>query len=134
MNKVCSRCKEEKPVEAFSKLKQAKDGLRHACRECLSKDYYDNLESRRATIRNSTLKYRYGITQEEYEEIFNKQEGRCSICDKTSNRYLTNNLDIDHDHNTGKVRGLLCNNCNRGIGHLQEDVNILRKAIEYLKE
>lgn len=70
---------------------------------------------------------KYGITPEFRDELFCKQKGRCAICDRKRK------LSIDHCHQTGRVRGLLCGNCNRGIGLLDESPKILDSAKEYLK-
>lgn len=78
-----------------------------------------------------TLKHRYNITPEDYERMYEEQGGVCAICGgpQASDK---KRFDIDHDHTTGEVRGLLCNNCNRGLGHLQDSVPLLKKAVEYL--
>lgn len=81
--------------------------------------------------RNSAyqIKFNYGLEPEEYEKMWNKQEEKCAICGRKSKKLLS----VDHDHDTGKVRALLCNACNLGLGNFREDKNILRKAIEYLE-
>lgn len=71
----------------------------------------------------------YGITKEFALELHNKQDGKCAICGKREKR-----LCIDHDHVTGKVRGLLCHGCNLGIGNLQDNPEILTKAAKYLRK
>jgi hypothetical protein len=79
---------------------------------------------------------RIGITLDEYEEMFENQRGKCGICgngEKMKLRGKIASLAIDHCHDTGKIRGLLCNNCNRGLGFLNDDVKLLEKAILYLK-
>jgi hypothetical protein len=91
---------------------------------------YDKNNSKRKKY--SHIKRDFGITENEYDLIFAKQEGKCAICGKHQNEFKTP-LGIDHDHETGKVRGLLCFNCNTGIGKLKDDITILEKAIEYLK-
>lgn len=78
--------------------------------------------------RHHVLKSRYGITMEDYYQMLAHQENRCAIC----NIEATKTLDVDHCHETGKVRGLLCNNCNRGIGHLKDNSEMLRKAADYI--
>jgi Recombination endonuclease VII len=82
--------------------------------------------------RKRTLKIR-GIREEDFNEMFKQQNGKCAICGTHQND-LNKFLCIDHSHKTNKIRGLLCNNCNRGIGHLKDDINILLKAIDYLKQ
>lgn len=74
----------------------------------------------------------YGITEEEYYIIFNNQNGCCKIC-KTHQNKLKSSLHIDHNHNTGKVRGLLCGKCNQGLGFFYDNIDLMEKAIEYLK-
>lgn len=80
------------------------------------------------TRRKYILKYRYGITPETFNEMFLQQDGKCAICGVEYHA----TLHIDHCHTTGKVRGLLCNNCNRGLGHFKDSKEILMKAKEYL--
>lgn len=84
----------------------------------------------RQTRRTTILKNRYGITEDDYFKMFEKQSGSCAICKNPSS---IQHLDIDHNYDTGRVRGLLCNNCNRGLEHLQDSVLILESAISYLK-
>jgi hypothetical protein len=77
------------------------------------------------------LKKKYGITANEYDEMFNKQSGRCAICGKQQ-KDESIALSIDHDHKTGAIRGLLCFGCNSGIGRFNDDISMLKKAIDYL--
>jgi len=76
---------------------------------------------------------------EAYEEMFANQEGICAICGKDetdigANSDKTRMLSIDHNHETGEIRGLLCNNCNRGLGGFLDNIESLYNAIEYLKK
>lgn len=78
-----------------------------------------------------------GITLEEYNKLLEEQDNKCKIClkEETCINIKTNkvqHLCVDHSHATGKVRGLLCTNCNRAIGFLQEDTEFLKRAIEYI--
>ena len=86
------------------------------------------LEEEKARHRRNGIK-KYGITENDYLKMFEKQKGVCSICSKPQ---LTKRLYIDHNHTTGKIRGLLCENCNRGLGMFKDDKNILLSAIGYL--
>jgi hypothetical protein len=72
----------------------------------------------------------YGISTEQYEQMLIDQNGVCYICNKKPSNKRA--LDIDHDHDTGKVRGLLCSNHNRAIGLFNDNINLLARAIEYL--
>ena len=87
--------------------------------------------------RDLKLKIRYGITPEQYVELFSNQNGRCDICGQpeTAQNPTTKKvqkLAVDHCHLTGKVRGLLCQDCNRGIAKFHENIDSLKKAIAYL--
>ena len=79
------------------------------------------------------LKRKYNITQEQYDELYNKQNGCCAICKKHQSE-LKKILGVDHNHKTGKIRGLLCDNCNKGLGCLKDDKDIINNAGNYLKE
>ena len=101
--------------------------------------YYRDKDLDPNAIRDRSFKSRcksYGITVEEYEQMFEEQGGVCKICEcPESNEYkgTVTMLAIDHCHKTGKVRGLLCAACNTGIGRLDDNVEKLQAAIEYLK-
>jgi hypothetical protein len=90
-------------------------------------------EKRKQRIYERKLDYRkkYGITLEQYNAMFAKQNGCCVICN-THQSELEKGLAVDHCHTTGKVRGLLCNNCNLMLGFAKDNVNSLLSAIRYL--
>jgi hypothetical protein len=83
----------------------------------------------RAKARGQNLGHRYGITLQQYELLMKRQRGRCAICKKKPERGM---LHVDHCHKTGWVRGLLCNGCNSGIGHLRDDIRLTKAATAYL--
>ena len=84
-------------------------------------------------LKSCNLQKNYGITTEEYNQLFIKQNGCCKICGKHQSEFQRS-LAVDHCHNTKKVRGLLCHHCNSAIGHLFENVSIMENAISYIKE
>jgi hypothetical protein len=96
-----------------------------------------DLDGKRAE-KNYQLLYKFNITLDEYEELLVKQDHQCAICgcadgsDK-HNGLRTKQLSVDHDHTTGIVRGLLCNDCNRAIGQMQDNAELLRRAATYLE-
>ena len=92
--------------------------------------------SQRADRRRKGLWEQYKMTLAEYQVLYDEQGGVCLICgNKQSGRGAAKNtLCVDHNHTTGKVRGLLCTNCNTGIGNLRDSIELLEKAIQYLKE
>lgn len=79
-------------------------------------------------FREYKLKQRYGLTKAAYDDLASGQEGRCKICQDVPSK-----LYVDHDHETGVVRGLLCHNCNSLLGQAYDDVDILLAAVKYLK-
>lgn len=86
-------------------------------------------------VRHTVLANKYGISLVTYEEMLDKQDHKCAICSVNETMVIRGKqyrLAVDHDHKTGKVRGLLCSSCNRGIGYLRDDINIFKKAIDYL--
>ena len=138
--KICSRCKELKPFEAFSvRLRQCKDGTtsrlsRSQCKECAlltNKEKYDPQKSAKS-MRRWHLKARYGLAEGGYIALLESQHGGCAICGATSCGGNRKYFCIDHDHKDGTVRGLLCNRCNRMLGTIDDDIKLLRQAIIYL--
>ena len=93
--------------------------------------YQNNKEKRHSQYlskRDELLQKRYGITEEQYDLLFLKQDGCCAICKQR----FSKRLDVDHCHSTNIVRGLLCNNCNRGLGHFKDNPIYLQEAVQYL--
>jgi len=159
MPKKCLKCGEEKQIAEFKKHKCRKDGLSDWCRACFSKHRKQpelvaqaretarswrarnpskvKEQAKRARIkypdkyRKFFLKDEYGITVEQYNEMFKQQDGKCAICE-THQSVLSRRLSVDHDHETGKVRSLLCNFCNTAIGSFKDKPELLSRAIEYL--
>lgn len=88
-------------------------------------------------VRDSALRKMYGISLSTYKQMLDAQDGKCAICKKEEfvvdrKTDKVRELAVDHCHDTGTVRGLLCTNCNRGIGHFKDDAELLREAIYYL--
>lgn len=82
--------------------------------------------------RNAYLKSKFGITPERYEEMLAAQNGVCAICGSDQPGRNSTYFHVDHCHDTGTVRGLLCNGCNLGLGHFKDDISRLEKAAKYL--
>lgn len=83
--------------------------------------------------RKWNLKTRFKITIEDYNIMFNKQDGCCAICNKHQT-FFNKRFAVDHDHKTGQIRGLLCDACNLGLGKFDDNVDNLINAIKYLQE
>lgn len=149
MLKNCKKCTVEKPRTDFHKHHGVAGGYPH-CKACVSdinkawreanpgirkpymKLWYGEHKENR---RNYNLVQNYGITLEEYSRMLEAQAGVCAICkqppSKKNNHAMS--LHIDHCHTTGRIRGLLCNKCNSGIGFFQESEELVTKAANYLK-
>lgn len=164
MLKTCTGCKVEKSLDCFTKRKSGADGINSKCRECTSAAnraaYALNAEKRRnrmaefrksnpdavknwrkiANVRRAnkqsidSLFRLYGVTKEQYNEILERQNGKCAIClSESSNQINMTRLVLDHCHDTGKPRGLLCNRCNTGLGMFRDRVETVLKAVDYLR-
>ena len=143
VTKTCTGCLLDLPLSEF-RIRTDRDGRRHSrCHGCINNTTVVAAKKRRiadplgASVRDrkSNLK-RYGLTEEEFIEMAEEQEWLCAICRKDIHGInLVNGkrmAHVDHDHESGKVRGLLCNNCNRGIGLLGDSAEILSRASQYL--
>ena len=120
MTRVCKTCGVEKPLTEYYKQSN-RTSYYTWCKKC-----------HKEVKRKSTLK-QYGITPEEFNKMYADQNGECLICERHQTEFKET-LSVDHDHKTGRVRGLLCGACNRAIGLFKDDPNILRAAIDYLKD
>lgn len=143
MKKQCSKCGEKKFLGGFNKNKLTKDGLCYNCRECNKKYYhahkiefaerkkiYNQTEKGKLGVRRRNMKNKFGITLEQYDKMFEEQDGVCAICGSIN--INGRRLGVDHNHETGEVRALLCNSCNHIIGDAKENIIVLQSAINYL--
>ncbi len=154
--KFCRKCNTPKPLDAFGKDSKRKGGVTSACKNCRNKnsykwnkenpdkvkeanklhkltrkEYYSDPE-RKLKYRNLDLQRRFGVTHTEYENMLKSQNGACAICKKFRLNKGKKHMAIDHCHKTGKVRGVLCHICNRGLGMFDDSQDLLTQAIEYL--
>ncbi len=133
--KNCPKCKQILPATPvyFYRRKRGKYGLDSYCKECL-RIYY--------TLRS--IKKRYGISKNQFEQMIMKQNNSCAICgvkfadlfhphNKQSFTYHASAPRVDHNHKTGNIRGLLCDRCNLLIGEAHENTLVLVNAIRYLR-
>lgn len=155
--KRCSKCGRVLPASGFYKNPHIADGLSGWCKDCQSeysrkrwkrdkekisaqhREYYikhrDEANERAAKwrkkhpgrVREVMRKSIHGVTPERFESMFLAQKGRCAIC-----REALVNPNIDHCHNTGRIRGLLCRGCNLGLGNFKDSIDLLRLAAKYL--
>lgn len=131
--KKCNTCHEIKPLSEFYSSKTCKYGVRAHCIICNKKEVKEHYRNNIAQHRNQRYMVRYGITIEIYDEMLKSQDNKCAICKTTSpSRAKSGHFMVDHDHNTGVTRGLLCHTCNQILGFCKEDTEILDSAKVYL--
>jgi galactose-1-phosphate uridylyltransferase len=139
--RICSKCRQEKPLSEFYKNKKEHGGHSYLCKLCerAYRQNYKRKNWKQISISNGirNMMKNYGMTPQDYEAMFSQQKGLCAICynpetakDRQGN---IRPLSIDHNHITKKVRSLLCHRCNVAIGLFKEDIKLLEKAISYLK-
>jgi hypothetical protein len=125
-SRKCSACKDQVQLKAFIAFSEK------------NPDYFKNHHAqRRLDGKNlkALLMREYGITVEEYQEFRRKQNDLCAICKSPEGNWKANGskLVVDHCHKTGKVRGLLCPSCNRGLGQFEDNAERLKSAMIYIK-
>jgi Recombination endonuclease VII len=157
--KRCRKCGEVKPLSEFYRDSGMRDGYRHDCRACnlaakatrhaanpepgrerakrWAKEHperyaatqarYKESGAKAKSSRKSHLKRKYGLTEAQYDAMLEAQGGMCAICHDRPAAH------VDHDHETGRVRALLCFNCNGALGHMLDNPGWLLRAIEYLE-
>jgi hypothetical protein len=131
--KLCTKCGEEKKLKCFYPDKRKRFNVTSQCIECMTL----TRNSQKSQHRERNLKRNYNITLEIYNKILESQNSRCAICGKEETVVIRKNLlnlAVDHDHKTGKVRGLLCGNCNQLLGKANDSVELLNNAIKYLNK
>jgi len=140
--KTCSKCRKQKWNSEFSKHKRYSDGLIPYCKECDSKYQQklrqNNYQHDPKYSRKQNLKSKYKLTIEQYELMLKSQNGVCAICKspetKKDRKDKIKRLAVDHCHKLFKVRGLLCQDCNHGLGNFRDNLETLKQAIRYLEE
>lgn len=144
--KRCQHCKEIKTPGDFFAAAETYDGLSRRCKVCATENHDKWRRKNLPYMREASKKWRsknprlakdhklkstYGIPIGTYERLLTEQQGCCAIC-QTSDPGGMGDFHVDHDHETKAVRGLLCHNCNVGLGHFKSSGGILQQAIEYL--
>ena len=125
--KRCPRCELDKPRDAFVKNRSAKDGLGGYCRPCHAEIVRANVKKNHGSGRQFQLERRYKTDSVSLEWMALQQGGLCAVCFEGPARH------VDHDHGTGEVRGIVCFNCNRGLGYFGDDLRVLYLAADYLE-
>lgn len=158
----CAKCDTVYPatVEFFHRQTRGRGGFNSWCKKCnleatriyrrsekgkavsaayqkskkgkLTQKRYAATDNGKKKRKNNSLKSKYNLTLDGYNELFRSQKGCCAVCGEKETSANKCDLSVDHDHKTGIVRGLLCDRCNRMIGFAGEDISKLQKAIDYL--
>jgi hypothetical protein len=159
-SKLCNKCLTSFLEQDFHKDKTKSDGLHSICKYCQKKnkdarkeeaklvkqnyekenknkikDYWKEYNSNtnlKEKLKEKHLKKTYNLTLNELELLKEKQNYCCAICETHENDCSRKTLFVDHNHNTGEIRGLLCSQCNSALGLMYDDVSLLKNAINYL--
>jgi len=160
-SKVCTGCGQVKPLTDYGKRAASRDGLQYKCKSCVSTygaSYFQQNRERKAEYQRAWVeanrdrhnartrqwyaehpgrqvivhrKWRYGLSEEEYNRLWEAQGGTCAICGEPDPARHT--LSVDHDHATGAIRGLLCTKHNSALGLLNDDLELVERAAAYLR-
>jgi hypothetical protein len=150
MAKYCGGCKETLDESSFAKNRSSADGLQGWCRECSSRAtkmgraknpqkyrdcarrwQLDHPEQFALSQRNRSLSRLYGINVEDFDLIFESQGKECAICGEKESG--GRGWQVDHDHASGELRGILCHRCNLALGNFCDNVDVIENAVAYLK-
>lgn len=123
--KECTKCHQTKSMSEFYKSKLTQSGITSWCKSCTK-------QAAKSGFKDWKLRKYYGITAEQFRTIHDSQKGLCAICNRPN---VTDKqaLSVDHCHKTLKIRGLLCANCNRGLGLFQDNPMLMERAADYIK-
>jgi hypothetical protein len=147
--KICSKCKIDKPHSDYFKDNKREVGIRCKCKACCKQDIYEWRAKNKSEYNNyaaswraknpskqhaTEIKKHYGLSIEQYNQMLADQKLMCKICDKQHDPSIKRGrLYVDHNHVTGAIRGLLCSECNFALGKMNDRIDLLEKAIAYLK-
>jgi hypothetical protein len=124
-HKYCPRCEQMLPLSAFGSNRSASDGLTAYCRPCHNAVGKETAQRLYGSTREYHLRRRYGLTSADVDAMVEAQGGVCPGCGSEPQH-------VDHDHQTGKVRGVLCSGCNQALGNVRDDAAVLVRLIAYL--
>jgi hypothetical protein len=135
--KKCRKCERELGVEEFYMDRSQKDGKTKQCKTCIKESEAERRQKygcrKQGIYRRKHLLKQFGLTPKNFEEMLEGQGGKCAICGGEDPKGRGKNFSVDHCHKTNKVRALLCQLCNTGLGFYRDDPELLRKAAEYVE-
>jgi hypothetical protein len=125
----CGKCREVKSTSEFPRNRTTKSGFHSYCKPCHQNQFRESLARRHGgSSRHYHLMQKYGIGAIEVDELIRQQGGACAVCRRREAKQ------VDHDHDTGEVRGIVCLLCNAAMGAFHDDPHLIRRAIAYVKE
>ena len=143
--KQCIKCGFLKEAHYFYKEQRVVDGLTARCKACMKNDASASYSERREDVavrnkenycsrkaKDKSLRNNYGITLKQWENIFDSQGCKCAICGSSEPNHSSGQFVVDHCHEFGQVRGILCGNCNIMLGHAKDNINTLFDGAMYL--
>lgn len=132
--KNCTACKVDLPLSSFYADKRYASGtnFRSQCRLCINKINREHYKKDPGRIRDTFYRRKYGITQTEYDIMLEEQNNVCALCEHPERSEKFKFLSVDHDHDTGKVRALLCATCNRLLGQYEKNRELFKKFEQYI--
>lgn len=140
--KTCSSCKEQLHISNFYKYKLSKDGYMYRCKACdaeATKTARKNKKELYSIMyRKRNLKSKYNMGIDDYESLLASQNYACAICGTKNpagenSKKVLPSFAVDHEHISGRIRGLLCNTCNRALGFMRDSPELLKSAANYLE-
>ena len=133
-HKVCSKCGIKKERSEYYNDSSRNDGITSYCKECTRSKTDKWRKENPEKVNQASIWYRrertYGITEEDFMKMIDNQKWECAVCKKS----IDESCHVDHNHENGKVRGLLCDSCNKGLGFFKDNVEHLASAIKYLSK
>jgi hypothetical protein len=132
--KVCKHCNEIKLLIDYHENKEMRDGRSSYCKPCASYRAKVWKENNKDRAKDQELQKKYGISLVDHITMYKEQDGKCAICGIAEKDAPRGKLFVDHDHETGVVRGLLCHHCNSGLGHFMDNLDNLKRAHWYLED
>lgn len=131
--KLCNICKNTKPFSEFSKSNAPRgDGYQYTCRPCNTIEKQKWYAANQNKNRDTKYKKKFGISLEQAMDILALQDNKCAICETPME--MGPKTHLDHNHNTNKIRGFLCQKCNHGLGLFQDSQKFLKSAVKYLEK
>jgi hypothetical protein len=128
VQQICKNCSEN--FEALA-IKVRAGGAKFCSDKCYKEFRLKNKKDEKYLNKINQKKHKYGLNESEYLKLFTVQNNKCGICNKSFKKIRAC---VDHNHDTKKVRGLLCDKCNRGLGFFDDNIENMKNAIEYLKK